>query len=81
MRSGAPGMREIFVDYNHIGRATHFRTRLFRSEREGLHVGDLVTVVGDAVEPRTARVLSIDEAGAELEIADACTKAGQGSRS
>ncbi len=25
-------MREVFVDYNHIGHACRFRTRLFRSD-------------------------------------------------
>lgn len=28
-------MREMFIDYNHIGHGCRFRIRLFRSEREG----------------------------------------------
>ncbi|HVW32573.1 MAG TPA: hypothetical protein VHL53_08550 [Acidimicrobiia bacterium] len=62
-------MREIFVDFNHVGHACRFRTRLFRSEREGLQVGDVVLVVGDAVEPRPARVLELAEDGREVELA------------
>jgi hypothetical protein len=61
-------MREIFVDYNHIGCASRFRTRLFRSEREGLQVGDVVLVVGDAVEPRQARVVALTDEGREAEL-------------
>jgi hypothetical protein len=61
-------MREVFVDYNHIGHARRFRTRLFRSERDGLRVGDKVLVVGDAVEPRHAKVIELAEAGREAEL-------------
>ena len=63
-------MREVFVDYNHIGHACRFRTRLFRSEREGLSVGDIVLVIGDSVEPRQARVIALtdDDREAELEF-------------
>lgn len=60
--------REVFVDYNHVGHACRFRTRLFRSEREGLKVGDIVVVVGDAVEPRQARVVELSEDGREAEL-------------
>ncbi len=61
-------MREVFVDYNHIGHASRFRTGLFRSEREGLEVGDVVLVVGDAVEPREARVVQMTDDGREAEL-------------
>jgi hypothetical protein len=61
-------MREIFVDYNHIGHACRFRTRLFRSEREGLQVGDIGLLVGDAVEARQARVLGLTDGGREAEL-------------
>lgn len=61
-------MREIFVDYNHIGHACRFQTRLFRSEREGLEVGDVVLVVGDAVEPRQAKVVGLTDGGREAEL-------------
>jgi hypothetical protein len=61
-------MREVFVDYNHVGHACRFRTRLFRSEREGLEVGDVVLVVGDAVEPREARVVQMTDDGREAEL-------------
>lgn len=61
-------MREVFVDYNHIGHPRRFRTRLFRSEREGLEVGDVVLVVGDAVEPRQARVVQMTDGGREAEL-------------
>ena len=61
-------MREVFVDYNHIGHACRFRTRLFRSEREGLSVGDVVLVIGDSVEPRQARVLALTDDGREAEL-------------
>lgn len=60
-------MRELFVDYNHIGHRCQFRTRLFRSEREALQVGDTVLVVGDAVEPREAGVVSLGRDGREAE--------------
>jgi len=33
---------------------------LFRDEREGLEVGEIVLAVGDSVEPRKARVVAID---------------------
>jgi hypothetical protein len=52
----------FFVDYTHIGHACRFRTCLFRSEREGLEVGDVVLVVGDAVEPRQAQVVQMTDA-------------------
>jgi hypothetical protein len=61
-------MRGVFVDYNHVGHACRFRTRLFRSEREGLEVGDIVLVVGDAVEPRQARVVALTDEGREAEL-------------
>ena len=61
-------MREIFVDYNHIGHACRFRTRLFGSEREGLELGDVVLVPGDAVEPGQARVLGLTDDGREAEL-------------
>lgn len=61
-------MREVFVDYNHIGHACRFRTRLFRSEREGLSVGDTVLVIGDSVEPRQARVIALTDDGREAEL-------------
>ena len=61
-------MREVFVDYNQIGHADRFRTRLFRSERERLRVGDIVLVVGDAVEPRHTKVMDLAEAGREAEL-------------
>jgi hypothetical protein len=61
-------MREVFVDYNHIGHACRFRTRLFRSEREGLSVGDIVLVIGDSVEPRQARVIALTDEGREAEL-------------
>jgi hypothetical protein len=61
-------VRQVFVDYNHIGHACRFRTRLFRSEREGLEVGDIVLVVGDAVEPRQARVIELADEGREAEL-------------
>ena len=62
-------MREIFVDFNHVGHACRFRTRLFRSEREGLAVGEVVLVVGDSVEPRRAEVLELADDGREAELA------------
>jgi len=65
----APSMREIFVDFNHVGHAYRFRTRLFRSERKGLAVSDIVLVVGDAVEPRRAQVLQLADEGREAELA------------
>jgi hypothetical protein len=52
-------VRELFVDDNHIGRAKIFHTDLFLQERESLNVGDLVTVIGNAVEPPTAPVLAL----------------------
>jgi hypothetical protein len=61
-------MREMFIDYNHIGHGCRFRIRLFRSEREGLGVGDIVLVVGDSVEPRQARVIALAEDGREAEL-------------
>lgn len=61
-------MREVFVDYNHIGHACRFRTRLFRSERQGLMVGEVVLVVGDAVEPRQARVVELSDDGREAGL-------------
>lgn len=61
-------MRQVFVDYNHIGHACGFRTRLLRSEREGLAVGEVVLVVGDAVEPRPARVVELSDDGREAEL-------------
>jgi hypothetical protein len=61
-------MREIFVDYSHIGRACRFRTRLFKSEREGLEVGEVVLVGGDSVEPRQARVIELTNDGREVEL-------------
>ncbi|MGH9039940.1 MAG: hypothetical protein ACRDZ3_06895 [Acidimicrobiia bacterium] len=61
-------MREVFVDYNHIGHACRFRTRLFKSEREGLAAGDVVLVIGDSVEARQARVLELSEDGREAEL-------------
>lgn len=73
-------MREIFVDFNHVGHACQFRTRLFRSEREGLEVGDVVLVVGDAFEPRRAKVLELADDGREAELAfldDADPKLGR----
>ena len=60
-------MREVVVDYNHIGHACRFRTRLFKSEREGIEVGDVVLMVGDAVEPR-ARVVAMSDDGREAEL-------------
>jgi hypothetical protein len=61
-------MREIFVDYSHIGHACRFRTRLFKPEREGLEVGEVVLVVGDAVEARQARVVEMSTDGREVEL-------------
>ena len=58
----------MLVDYNHIGHGCRFRTRLFRSEREGLGVGDIVLVVGDSVEPRQARVVALTDDGREAEL-------------
>jgi hypothetical protein len=55
--------------FNHVGHACRFRTRLFRSEREGLEVGEVVLVVGDAVEPRRAQVLELADDGREAELA------------
>lgn len=73
-------MREIFVDLNHVGHACRFRTRLFRSEREGLAVGDVVLVGGDAVGRRRAEVLKLADDGREAELAfhdDADPKLGR----
>ena len=61
-------MREVFVDYNHIGHARRFPTRLFRSEREALEVGEVVLVAGDSVEPRQARVIELSNDGREVEL-------------
>ncbi len=61
-------MREVFVDYDHIGHACRFQTRLFRSEREGLEVGEVIPVVGDAVEARRARVVEMSTDGREVEL-------------
>jgi len=61
-------MREVFVDYSHIGHACRFRTRLFKPEREGLEVGEVVLVVGDYVEPRPARVFELTNDGREVEL-------------
>jgi len=61
-------MREVLVDYSRIGHADRFRIRLFRSEREGLSVGDIVLVVGDSVEPRQARVMALTDEGREAEL-------------
>lgn len=55
-------MREVFVDYNRVGHARRFRTRLFRSEREGL------IVVGDTVELREARVAAFSDDSREAEL-------------
>ena len=53
---------------------------MFRSEREGLAVGDVVLVVGDSVEPRRAEVLELADDGREAELAfldDADPKLGR----
>lgn len=65
---GTQIMRTVFVDYNRVGRATRFRTQLFRSEREGLRPDEEVLVTGDAVPDRVARVIEVDETGAVLEF-------------
>ncbi len=61
-------MREVFVDYNRVGWAKTAHTRLFGNERVGLEVGETVLAVGDAVEPRPARVISIAGSDVELEF-------------
>ncbi len=42
--------------------------RSFRDEREGLEVGEVVLVVGDAVEPREARIVELSNDGREAEL-------------
>ena len=68
-------MPEVFVDYNHIGHASRFRTRLFRSERAGLRVGEVVLAVGDAVEPRQAEVIELTDDGRAATFDFVCDRA------
>jgi FKBP-type peptidyl-prolyl cis-trans isomerase 2 len=63
-------VREVFVDYNRVGWAKRVYTRVFRTEREGLQVGATVLAIGDAVEPRPARVTSIAGSDVELEFVE-----------
>jgi FKBP-type peptidyl-prolyl cis-trans isomerase 2 len=76
MWSGGSAVREVFVDYNRVGWAKRAHTRLFRDEREGLEVGEVVMAVGDAVDPRPARVISIDGSDVELEFLEPLADAG-----
>jgi hypothetical protein len=69
-------MGEVFVDYNHVGWAKRAHTRLFRDEREGLDVGEIVLAVGDSVEPRKARIVAIDGSEVELEFLESLERAG-----
>lgn len=55
--------RVIFVDYSRVGYATTFTIPLMRHERAQLEVGDVVTVVGDAVAPMAAKVEAVDLEG------------------
>ena len=76
MGSGGSVVREVFVDYNRVGWAKRAHTRLFRDERQGLAVGEIVLAVGDAVDPRPARVVSIDGSDVELEFLEPLEHAG-----
>lgn len=69
-------VREVFVDYNHVGWAKTAHTRLFLDERLGLEVGEIVLAVGDAVDPRKARVIAISGSDIELEFLDPLERAG-----
>ena len=68
MGAGGTVVREVFVDYNWVGWSKTAHTRLFGSEREGLVVGETVLAVGDAVDPRTARVISIVGSDVDIEF-------------
>jgi hypothetical protein len=75
MTDGGISVREIFVDFNHVGWTGKVRARLFPEEREGLSVGEVVAVVGDSVPPKPARVLAIDGVEVELEYLESAPKA------
>jgi hypothetical protein len=71
-------VRTVFVDYNRIGSSTSFRVPLSRAERDGLQVGDTVTLTGDPeMAGREASVKELTPDGyAMLELIATSTAAG-----
>lgn len=65
--------RKIFVDFAPIGRASVFSRTFWPEEIADFHLGDVVSVVGDAVEPRLAKVIDVNEAAGSVrfELIDA----------
>lgn len=61
-------MREMFVDYNHIGRSTTFEAPLFADERKGLTVGEQVRILGDTVPDAKAVVLAINNENGRVKF-------------
>lgn len=63
-------MVTISVDYSRVGRSLRFSAHVFAEERAALHVGDLVTVTGDDVDERKARVIALcdEDRSAEFEF-------------
>lgn len=71
-------MITLFVDYSRVGRAERFTLNLTGPERARVAAGDTVRLVGDGVEPATARVESVDARGrAEVTV---LTRAAQPAR-
>ena len=63
-------MVTISVDYSRVGRSPRLSTHIFAEERAALRVGDLVTVTGDDVHERKARVVALcdEDRSAEFEF-------------
>ena len=58
----------IVVDFPPINAERRFSTWLDQSERAELSVGQLVTLVGDSVDPLVARVVSVSAESPVIEF-------------
>lgn len=62
------GNPEIFVDYSRFGRARHLHTQTWHEERAQLRVGQIVTVIGDSVDPAPAVITAIDDTTGRVDL-------------
>jgi hypothetical protein len=73
-------MRTVFVDYNRIGSSISFRVPLSRQERDGVQVGDTITLTGDPDMPdqRAAVVELTSDGYAVLQLVPSSRRAAAG---